>query len=148
MFFIISLNLTVRGNVYYYCDIRNLSIISCTCIVPETPSITANSDTAVAGSSFTLSCSATPPTGLTVSSYQWTDSNGGTLSSSDSYTIDSVLVSSAGTYTCTATVSHSNEYVLIQNSTATDTATLTVTSKQTMTTFHLRERGGGEEEYV
>ena len=111
-------------------------------LVSVTPVITDISDAIVtAGSQATFTCTATAPNEYNIA-YQWAPPSG-SVSNDNPYTIDSVSVSQAGTYTCTATVSHSNEYVLIQNPAATDTATLTVTSKQTMTTFHLRERESG-----
>ena len=115
-------------------------------LVSVTPVITDIPDaTVTAGSRATFTCTATAPNEYDIA-YQWAPPSG-SVSNDNPYTIDSVSVSQAGTYNCTATVSHSNEYVNIQNPMATDTATLTVTSKQAMTTFHLRERVG-EEEYV
>ena len=121
-------------------------------LVPDTAMITGIANTTVtAGFQTTFTCTVTAPNGYASASngyniaYRWT-SPSGNITSANPYIINPVSVSSAGTYTCTATISHSNEYVLIQNPMATDTATLTVTSKQTMTTFHLREREWGKRE--
>ena len=53
------------------------------------------------------------------------------VSSTSSYVINPVTTGHAGTYTCTVSISHSNEYVSILTPMTTDTVTLSVKCKST-----------------
>ena len=91
-------------------------------IVSATATGTAN---VTAGDTHTLNFSTNATNGLNVS-YEW---SGPLTTSNQSITLNPVTTANAGTYTCTATISHSNEYVNIQPMMPSDTATLSVKSK-------------------
>ena len=93
-------------------------------IVNATATGTAN---VTAGDTHTLRCSTGGTRDLTVS-YQWVEPNGNTVIDQP-IILNPVTTVNAGTYTCTATVSHSNEYVNIQPMMPSGTATLSVKSK-------------------
>lgn len=83
---------------------------------------------AIVGTSYTFDCSVTPPSGVTVSSYQWTNPSDVVVSSGSSLTINPVSVNDAGTYTCTVVVTNSSAYIVVMNP-HTGTAKLTVNGK-------------------
>lgn len=97
-------------------------------LVIGTIAVSAANATVIAGNDHNLTCTVTTPAGLEVS-YQWTHPNVNTVSTDQSYSINAVSITDAGSYTCTAMFSHTNTFVDIQNPTATTIATLTVTSE-------------------
>ena len=66
--------------------------------LPVDVTITSSSETAVAGESFTLTCQAT--TTLMNPTYQWFDDSGAMVDSGSTLTLDPLLESSSGEYSC------------------------------------------------
>ena len=66
--------------------------------LPVDVTITSSSETAVAGQSFTLTCQAT--TTLMNPAYQWFDDSGAMVGSSSTLTLNPLMESNSGEYSC------------------------------------------------